>query len=571
MRTLKEIKELLAELDHCIADDLEDQDIDFKRWDEHSLPDSVDLVVKIAICMANGGGGTVVFGIAERKQGLANAVLGVPPEVDVNRLKKAVYDRTDPKITPVFEELQVPQGTGRLLVMQIYPGLPPYTDTSGRGVVRIGKDCQPLTGTLRRKISVETGESDYTVETVNAEPKTLLSPSAFEQLRDIAAKERAPDDLLQLADMDLLAALGLLHQGRLTRAALLLTGTEQAIREHIPGYVWTFLRMKSDTQYSNREDSSQALPKSITRIEEHIAPYNHITTIEYGMFHFEYRIYPAVALREALTNAFCHADYRVGSPVMVKLYQDRLEIGNPGGFIAGITPENILHHEPAPRNPLLVDALVRLRLVNRSNLGIARMFEAFLIEGKQPPSIEEIGESVRVVMHNTSLSPEFRAFIADHSRKGRLFSVDELLILYHLLHHPEIKTQDAACLCQRKEKDIRGILAKMNMEEFLERGGTGRATYWTLRPEIYQEITGDRYPEGSRRIDWEAAKTRVLSVLMERARRGEPGLGNKEIRQLTHFDRFHVIRLMKELKAENKDLHGPGRGRYATYYFNEAD
>ena len=58
----------------------------------------------------------------------------------------------------------------------------------------------------------------------------------------------------------------------------------------------------------------------------------------------------------------------------------------PGGLPGGITPENILRHETVARNPALVDALTRLRLVNRSNLGVRRMFQALLIEGKEPPS-----------------------------------------------------------------------------------------------------------------------------------------------------------------------------------------
>lgn len=37
----------------------------------------------------------------------------------MNRLKKAVYDTTDPKLTPVFEEVRVPEGTGRLLLMAL--------------------------------------------------------------------------------------------------------------------------------------------------------------------------------------------------------------------------------------------------------------------------------------------------------------------------------------------------------------------------------------------------------------------------------------------------------------------
>ena len=140
MRTSKDIIELLTELEHHIADDLEDQDLDFKKWDTKSRDQSVKMIVQMAVCMANGGGGTIVLGVADRLKGRKQAILGVPLEIDVNLLKKAVYDQTDPKITPVFEELAVPEGTGRLLLMQIYPGMPPYTDTSGRGTIRIGKE-----------------------------------------------------------------------------------------------------------------------------------------------------------------------------------------------------------------------------------------------------------------------------------------------------------------------------------------------------------------------------------------------------------------------------------------------
>ena len=130
MRNLAEIRLLLDELNCRPADELEDQDLDFKEWKGRSQKDALEMVVEAAVCMANGGGGTVVFGVNDRAMSRAGAIPGVPLEVDINRLKKAVYDSTDPKITPVFEELLVPEGSGRLLVMQIYPGLPPYTDTS---------------------------------------------------------------------------------------------------------------------------------------------------------------------------------------------------------------------------------------------------------------------------------------------------------------------------------------------------------------------------------------------------------------------------------------------------------
>ncbi len=362
-------------------------------------------------------------------------------------------------------------------------------------------------------------------------------------------------------------ALGLLRDGRVTKAALLLGGTEEAIRRHVPGYTWTFLRMEGDTRYSNREDRSWSIPSSVRRIEEHIMAFNPITTMEYGLFHFEYRTFPEIALRETLMNAFCHADFRIAAPVMVKSHATRLEISNPGGFIAGITPSNILHHQPAARNPLLVDALVRLRLVNRSNLGISRMFEAFLIEGKEPPRIEEIGESIRVTMKASDFTPEFRSFISEESKKGRLFTVDELLVLQHLLHSPEIDTATATMLCQRNEADMREVMSRLESQDIVERGGSGRGTYWTLRPDIHRQLAGPGHPERDRRIDWEAAKTRILSILMERAKRDEPGLSNKEIRQITHFDRNQAFRLMSQLRAENPKIKQPGKGKYARYEY----
>ncbi|MEI8183807.1 MAG: ATP-binding protein [Desulfomonile sp.] len=565
MRSIIEVEKLLDELNNNTADDMEGQDLEFKQWNERSMQDSIGTVVEAAICMANGEGGTVVFGVADKVIGRTRAILGVPNEVDVNLLKKAVYDKTDPKITPVFEELHVHEGTGRLLIMHIYTGMPPYTDTAGSGTVRIGKDCQPLTGTMRRRISVETGETDFTAETITGNLVDLLSPAAMEQLRDLARRETAPQELTGLSDHDLIASLRLMRDSRLTRAGLLIAGKSQAIPDSFPGYVWTYLKMEGDALYTNRTDSREALPIALLRLEELIDRDNPITTVEYGFFHFEYRTYPLIALREALLNALCHADYRVNSPIMVKHYVDRIEISNPGGFIGGVSASNILHHPPVSRNPLLVDALLRLRLVNRSNLGISRMYQGLLIEGKEPPTIEEIEGSVRVTFLHQEFSGSFRAFFEEESRSGATLKVDELIILRYLLSHSEMDTATAASRCQRSESMVWDLLCGMERKGYVERGGTGRGTYWVLPPQIHKKLAGPGHPERDRRIDWDAAKTRILSVLKDREKRGEKGLSNEEVRQITHYDRAQVRRLMKQLMKENDSIIKTGERRWTRY------
>lgn len=347
MRELTEVRRLLARLAETEADAFEAQDLDFKEWPADARQ-AVRQAVDAAVCMANGGGGTVVLGVRDRVTGREEAIRGVPADVDPHQLKRDIYERTAPRLTPEIQEIAVAEGTGRLLVMQVHGGLPPYTTTAGAGTVRRGKDCVPLTGDLRDRLMVERGDADVTAITLSEPVGSLLSAAALERLRDLARQESAPSDLLRKTDLDLLGALDVLRDGQLTRAGLLLAGTADAIVRHVPNFSWTHERMKSATVYVDREDGRDtralALPLALLAMEARINADNPITTVERGLHHFEFRAYPAVALREALLNALCHLDLRLASPVLVKQFPRRLEISNPGGLIGGITPENILHH-----------------------------------------------------------------------------------------------------------------------------------------------------------------------------------------------------------------------------------
>jgi len=158
-------------------------------------------------------------------------------------------------------------------------------------------------------------------------------------------------------------------------------------------------------------------------------------------------------------------------------------------------------------------------------------------------------------------------FVAEQAGKGRILSVEHLLIIQHLLRHPEIDTATAALITQQTEADVRELLSQMETDfGYLERGGTGRGTYWILRHDLHRRLSVVGFPDRDRRIDWEAAKTRVLSVLKRRAERSEPALQNSEVRRIIHFDRQQVNRLIHELESEGQvRLEGHGRG--ARYRF----
>ncbi|UTW70476.1 hypothetical protein KHA80_08655 [Anaerobacillus sp. HL2] len=172
---------------------------------------------------------------------------------------------------------------------------------------------------------------------------------------------------------------------------MLLVGKPEAISKFIPQYKWSFRKMISDTDYSHRDDGTHAIPVALYELERYIAVDNPMVTVS-GLVHPEFSTYPTIALREALANAFGHRDYRMNGTIMLKQYKDKLILTNPGEFVGGITPKNILHHPPVARNNHLMDLLDRLKLVNRSNLGVSRIFLPLLIEGKNLRYIEKLGQ-----------------------------------------------------------------------------------------------------------------------------------------------------------------------------------
>ena len=562
MHNGSQVRLLLDQLNENVADDLEAQDLDFKRWPDN-IKDAIKQVVSMAVCMANGGGGSVVFGVADRVKGRESAILGIPVDVDVNLLLRAVFDSTSPTVTPRFEELSVPEGTGRLLLMHVNQGIPPYTDSAGQGTVRVGKECKPLTGTMRRQMLEVSGDGDFTATVVHESLEKLLSASAMERLRQLASMEKASADLLGNSDAELLDALGLIRGGSLTVAGLLLTGNESAIRKHVPGAGWTWLLQRTETAYENREDGMNAIPIALSRLEDLIRPLNPLDTFEQGFFHFEYRRWPELAIREALMNAFCHRDYRQAGPVIVRIHNEHLSFENLGGFVGGVRPDNILRHAPATRNALLVSALVSLRLINRANLGVKRMFTEFLAEGKPAPIISDAGNAVRAEFIGDGFSPAFRSFVAEESKQGHSLSLDELLVLNHLIHFAESETTTLASLCQKDDSFLRDLVS-MEKRQYIERGGHGKGTYWILHHALRRRLESGVVDEARQRTDWSAAKLQILSMLTRRRATEEPGLTNREIRAVTHFDRYQVRRLMQQLQSEGLAA-TEGKGRAARW------
>jgi ATP-dependent DNA helicase RecG len=115
---------------------------------------------------------------------------------------------------------------------------------------------------------------------------------------------------------------------------------------------------------------------------------------------------PPIALREAVINAIVHADYaQRGAPIRVALFDNRLEIENPGLLPFGLTIEDIQQGISKLRNHVIGRVFQELGLIEQWGSGIQRMTAACRDSGLDAPRFEEIGTHFRVTLFTQQKHP----------------------------------------------------------------------------------------------------------------------------------------------------------------------
>ena len=83
--------------------------------------------------------------------------------------------------------------------------------------------------------------------------------------------------------------------------------------------------------------------------------------------------YPLPAIREAILNAIIHRDYSFHTenmPIQINMFQDRIEITNPGGLYGRLTIDELGKMQPDTRNPNIAKAMELLQITENRYSGI---------------------------------------------------------------------------------------------------------------------------------------------------------------------------------------------------------
>ena len=182
---------------------------------------------------------------------------------------------------------------------------------------------------------------------------------------------------------------------------------------------------------------------------------------------------PENVIKEAIINAIVHRDYyETGGKIHIEIYDNRVEISNPGGLVPQIE-EKEFGKRSVSRNPIIFDFFQRLNLVEQVGSGIPRMQEEMKAENLPAPIF-----SLRGVFSVTLYRPiEFEKWIGIWAEK---ISINQTKILKAIHKAPEITYKRLEEETGLSKTAIETNIRKLRELNLIVRIGDNKSGYWEI-------------------------------------------------------------------------------------------
>jgi ATP-dependent DNA helicase RecG len=447
------------------------------------------------VALANTNGGMLLIGVEDDR-----TITGSRPRhgksTDSNKLKSAIFHNTVPNINTRVSVFPHPKGNVLVVEVDRYPEI--CSTTSGKTLRRaIGSDGKPQTVPFyaRDQVSrrVDLGLLDFSAQPVDTATFDDFDPLEFERIRQTITKLTGDRTLLELSNEDLAKALRLVETRNEALvpnvAGLLLLGRQGSIRQFLPTHAVHFQVLDIQGDVRVNDAFHEPIVKIIEEIESRFKARNEEREKIVGLLRYPIPDYSPLGFREAVNNALLHRDYSRMESIYIQWQHDHILITNPGGFPEGITAENILVHEPKPRNTRLAEAFKRIGITDQTGRGVDKIYMGQVRYGRPPPDYSRSDNAaVRVVIPGGESSLDFAAFIFEEERNGKVFSLDDLLVMNELYYDRRIDAPTAGKLIQKGTPEARRVLEHLHELGLVEGRGERSGRVYHLPASLYKRF-----------------------------------------------------------------------------------
>lgn len=426
--------------------------------------ENIEGLDKETVAFSNAHGGRILLGVSD-----SGVIKGINM---TNRLKSQIQDianNCQPRVNILIEEFD------KILIIEVPEGeKKPYMCSRGF-YLRIGPNSQKLSRDEILRFAIQEGGVRYD-EQIN---------TRFDLREDF--DERRFSDFLKRSKItvnlpyeNILANLDLAEKQEgeyYFKNAVGLFFSKNIRKFNRSAYTACILFKGRDRSHIiDRKDFDSNL---VEQVEEAIRFAERNTLLAYqikGLERKEIAQYPANAIREGIVNAIMHRDYfETGSNVFVYIYDDFIEIINPGGLFR-IKKEE-LGKICARRNELIAELFRMLGLVEKAGTGIQRMKDAMKNAGLKKPKID-VSENFFTIRFYGHKKEEL-AKISEGKEIIKLNERQKKAIEF-VKEKGRITNREYQKLNNTTRETAKLDLDKMSRLEIFERKGSGRGIFYTL-------------------------------------------------------------------------------------------
>lgn len=439
-----------------------------------------DEIGETVSAFSNLKGGIILIGISDEKE-IKGIQVGKKTLTD---LAEYIKRNTDPQIYPEVSTSKIENRT--IISIKIKESDEKPVFFKSHAYKRVGDTTQRISSSEIRKLAKESKGKIYWDEQIYEDANLdEIDEDKIKWFLKEARRERGlkiPDD----ADIkEVLMRLKLLKNGKLANAALLLFSKERKFLQSeikcirfsgnkpvkpyidfqtLEGDVFDLVNRAEDFVLRNIRKAVWLVPGKVQREEKHE--------------------YPPDAIREAIVNAVVHRDYTSPSKVQVRIFDDYIEIWNPGKLPEGWTVEKLKQkHESIPRSPLLFKQFFWIKYVEDVGGGTLDMIEQCKEWGIPDPEFEDTGTSIIVTFKKSILTQDALEQLGLNER--------QIKALEFIKQNRRISTKEYCNLFSVVKDTANRDLNDLIDKGLIKRAGSGPKTYYTLSTVRYRPIPSD--------------------------------------------------------------------------------
>ena len=500
----------------------ESKNVEFKE----NLPEKSIKYMKSVVAFANGTGGKIIFGIADKTR----EVVGFDKEdvfKKMDAIANAVSDSCEPAIIPDIT-LQTVDGK-TVIVVEVSEGRqrPYYIKALGRdgGVyVRVAGTTRLADEYMVKELLLEGSNRYYdqalcTGLNIKDEDIDDLCKAMKEQAVKNAHNEEQKAAIKDVGRQQL-RSWGILieRDGKdyPSNAFAILTGNGGL---HVATQCGVF-KGTTKAVFVDRREYTGPLWEQIDEAFQFVLRNIHLGATIVGIYRQDIYEIPPDAIRELIINAMVHRSYLDHGMIQVAVYDDRLEITSPGKLPMGQTMERMKEGYSKIRNEALAHAFAYMNLIEHWGSGIPRIIDkvktAGLREpefiggevdlriniyrgqvtsndldiankapdkiGKMPDSIDKMPDSADKMPDTMKKMPDSSGGMPDKTEEMPDNGQEQQIYKY-VSENGSITAAETAELLEVKPRRARAVLLNMVKDSYLKKEGAARSTIYVKNTE----------------------------------------------------------------------------------------